>query len=82
MTHLTFNTNIDIIPFLDMVKCCKGEVELRTPMGDVLNLQSELSRYLLITVLTKPELLAGAEIYCSEEDAGILQLFLTEEQRK
>ena len=78
MTHLKFSTDIDIIPFLNAVKGCEGEVELRTPMGDVLNLKSELSRYLLVSVLAKPELIASAEIVCREEDAEKLKPYLKE----
>ncbi len=76
MTHLKFSTDIDIIPFLNAVKGCEGEVELRTPMGDVLNLKSELSRYLLVSVMAKPELIANAEIVCGDEDASALEKFL------
>ena len=76
MTHLKFSADIDIIPFLNAVKGCEGEVELRTPMGDVLNLKSELSRYLLVSVLAKPELIADAEIVCGEADAAALEKVL------
>ena len=37
--------------FLDVVKQCKGEVELVSKQGDRLNLKSELTKYIAITQL-------------------------------
>ena len=37
--------------FLDVVKQCKGEVELVSKQGDRLNMKSELTKYIAITQL-------------------------------
>ena len=41
--------------FLDVVKQCKGEVELVSKQGDRLNLKSQLTKYITITNLFSDE---------------------------
>lgn len=41
----------DVEKFLDVIKQCKGSVELVSRQGDRLNLKSELTKYLAITRL-------------------------------
>lgn len=81
MSLLPFYADIPIVPFLEAVTACTGAVELRTPDGDVLNLKSELSRYLLVAVLAKPDLLQGAYIVCEDADQNRLHPFLVREEK-
>ncbi len=62
MTHLKFSTDIDIIPFLNAVKGCKGEVELRTPMGGCS--ESEIRIVTLSSGICDGE--AGADCQCGD----------------
>ncbi len=41
----------DVEKFLDVIKKCKGSVELVSTQGDRLNLKSELTKYLAISKL-------------------------------
>lgn len=69
---------IKIIDFLKEVQGCKDEVLFTTDDGDILNLNSVLSRYIFVTMTEKPELLFNAEIVCSKkEDQERLAEFLT-----
>lgn len=79
MLSQPFHADIAIVPFLEAVADCTGTVELRTPDGDVLNLKSELSRYLLVAVLAKPDLLQNAYIVYQDADVESLRPFLSEE---
>ncbi len=77
MEQIVFKPNQDIVSFLNAVKTCNGAVELQTPAGDVLNLKSELSRFLLAYVVTKTEFIQGASLVCElKSDAALLKQFL------
>ncbi len=41
----------DVEKFLDIIKQCKGSVELVSKQGDRLNLKSELTKYLALSKL-------------------------------
>lgn len=68
---------VDIVSFLDTVKKCSGSVFFQTTEGDILNLKSLLSQYVLTTIVCNPDLLKSAQIICVEEsDYQILADFL------
>ena len=55
--------------FLDVVKQCKGEVELVSKQGDRLNLKSELTKYIAITQLfTDNTFINEMELIASDPD--------------
>lgn len=81
MPSQPFHADITIVPFLEAVAGCTGTVELRTPDGDVLNLKSELSRFLLVAVLAKPNLLQNTYIVYQDADEDVLRPFLSEEEK-
>lgn len=60
--------NIDIVSFLDRTKECLGDVFLHTTEGDILNLKSLLSQYVLMSILCNPELLRNARVICTDEN--------------
>lgn len=59
---------IDVIAFLEAVKKCDGEVFFHSAEGDILNLKSLLSQYVLLTVLCNPGLLKNALVVCTQDD--------------
>lgn len=65
---MTFYNIDDIDSFLEAVNDCKGEVELVTDNGDVLNLKSKLCSYVAMTRLV------GAESRISELDIRFTDL--------
>lgn len=72
-------SEIDIIAFLNMVDRCIGDVTLHTAENDILNLRSELCRYVFAVVHIRSGMLKNARIHCQHpEDAELLADFLTE----
>lgn len=70
--------NIDVIAFLQTAKECSGDVFFHSGEGDILNLKSLLSQYVLMSVLCNPALLTNAHVVCIlEEDYAKLSDFLT-----
>ena len=66
--------------FLQQVDRCAGEVQYKTESGDILNLKSQLSKYLFLIAVDAPEAasLCAGKIICSAEDYAFLQPFFRE----
>lgn len=60
--------DIDMNAFLEAAKKCDGSVFFQTTEGDILNLKSLLSRYVMMSIMGKPHLLESAQITCVQED--------------
>lgn len=58
---------VDISSFLSATEKCAGDVFFHTPEGDILNVKSLLSRYVVVSVC-KPGELQQAKIVCTNED--------------
>lgn len=70
--------NVNLLEFLQHVKHCKCDILFTTTDGDLLNLKSELSRYIFATIAGKEDFLLKGRITCSnEEDEQVLKNFLT-----
>ncbi len=59
--------SVDVKAFLDAAKSCGGDVFFQTTEGDILNLKSLLSQYVLMTILGKNSLLKDSRIICVQE---------------
>ena len=66
--------------FLRCVDRCAGEVLYKTQEGDILNLKSQLSKYLFLIAVNAPETatLRCGDISCEEADLEILKPFFRE----
>ena len=78
---------IDSVSMADFLQCvdrCAGEVLYHTQEGDILNLKSQLSKYLFLIAVNTPETAAlrHGEIACSEEDYELLRPFFRDEVKK
>ena len=51
---------------------CEGNVIFETEEGDVLNLKSELSKYIFLAVSMDSKYLESGKITCSPQDAALL----------
>ena len=68
--------SVDVSSFLEATEKCIGDVFFHTPEGDILNVKSLLSRYVVVSVC-KPGELQRAKIVCtSEEDYSVLSDYL------
>lgn len=65
---MKFKDSVDINAFLDAAKQCSGDIFLQTNEGDILNLKSLLSRYVLMSIMGNSGLLQNAHITCVQED--------------
>ena len=65
---MKFKDSVDFNAFLDTAKQCSGDIFLQTNEGDILNLKSLLSRYVLMSILGNPGLLRSAQVTCVQED--------------
>jgi len=68
---------IDINSFLSIAEKCSGQVFFHTSDGDILNIKSQLSRYVLVSALCNKSLLEDSQIVCTDdEDYKLLEDFL------
>lgn len=70
---------VDVSAFLAATEKCSGDVFFHTPEGDILNVKSLLSRYVVVSVC-KPGELQKAKIVCTnEEDYAVLSDYIQPE---
>lgn len=67
--------DVNLLSLVKQVKQCKNDVILVTREGDRLNLNSTLSQYVCIALVTRPELLLDSRLECSDADYEILKEF-------
>ena len=64
---LRLKENIDVIDFLNTISgTCVGNVWFCTRQGDEINLRSELSRYVFLTMCTQEDLLRMGSVRLDE----------------
>ena len=68
--------HINIADFLHAVDLCDKEVLFESREGDRLNLQSQLSKYLFLTVGLDLQYLKSCRISCTAADAARLSDFI------
>lgn len=69
--------NINVEAFLENVRKCEGNVYFKTLEGDMLNLKSLLSQYILMSIIDNDELMGNGVIDCSmESDVAVLGQYL------
>lgn len=74
---MKLNPNCNFTRFMSAVSECRGDVFFETSEGDVLNLKSELCRYVFAVVLTKPQLLENSTLKCTDpKDKELILPFL------
>ena len=63
---------IRMADFVRAADHCEGEVTFETEEGDVLNLKSELCKYIFLAVSLDSKYLESGKISCSPQDAALL----------
>ena len=63
---------IRMADFVRAADHCEGEVTFETEEGDVLNLKSELCKYIFLAVSMDSRYLESGKISCSPQDAALL----------
>lgn len=76
---MKLKTNINLNEFGKAAAKCVGEVFLQTSDGNIFNLKSLLSQYVLMAVMGNDHVLKSAQVVCvQEEDYQKLSEFLEE----
>ena len=71
--------SISSVELFKAIDSCAGDVLLRTPEGDVLNLRSKLCRYIFAMAAAEQDFFRDARIDCKDaSDYGVLSKFLTD----
>ncbi|MCM1188493.1 MAG: hypothetical protein NC541_04245 [bacterium] len=74
---MKLNPKCNFANFLETVEHCTGDVVFTTTDGDVLNLKSELCRYIFAVVAANPLLLEKGSLICRDKsDLSKLESFL------
>lgn len=69
-------TQVNMVAFLHTIDSCTGDVLFESADGDLLNLKSQLSKYLFLTVAPDPKYLEHSKISCTEQDAVKLSNYI------
>ena len=65
------------VDFFKAIDSCSGEVLLRTKERDILNLRSQLCRFVFAVAVSEKSFFEGAEVECSDpSDYEILRDYL------
>lgn len=76
---MKLNPKCDFSFFLAAIEGCAGDVLFTTTDGDMLNLKSELCRYIFAVVAANPSILEKGDLICKDKsDFAKLQPFLLE----
>ena len=67
---------ISMSKFLLAVDRCEGEVTFESTEGDILNLKSQLSKYLFLAAAPDTKYLMSGKISCKSEDASVLTEYI------
>lgn len=66
------------VDFFKTIDRCSGEILLRTKEGDILNLRSQLCRFVFAVAISEKSFFEGAKVECSESsDYDALRDYLT-----
>lgn len=68
--------NVDLSALLAAAESCSGDVFFHTNDGDILNVKSLLSRYVVVSVCKPGELQHSRVVCTNEEDYNVLADFL------
>ena len=68
----TLKPEIRMADFIRAAGPCEGDVTFETAEGDVLNLKSELCKYIFLAVSMDSKYLESGKISCSPQDAALL----------
>lgn len=68
--------NIDVSALLATAESCSGDVFFHTKDGDILNVKSLLSRYVVVSVCKPGELQHSRVVCTNEDDYNVLAEYL------
>ncbi len=59
---------IDMSVFMEAAKECTGEIFFHSAEGDIINLKSLISQYVLASIIRRPGLLDDGQIVCTQDE--------------
>ncbi len=74
--NYSFRRQFDMTALLKRVELCRGEILFEAENGDKMDLKSQLSRYLFLTLRPSEAYIRNGWISCDEQDAALLGEYL------
>ena len=65
---MKINVIRDVEGFFKTIQKCNGNVWIKTPQGDVLNLKSKITQYVMFATLFNGEQEVDMELHCDNSD--------------
>lgn len=65
---MNLKDDFSMADFLETAKTCTGDVFFHSSEGDIINLKSLLSQYVLASIACKPGLFKNAHIVCTQDE--------------
>lgn len=63
-----FKEDFNMADFMETARDCTGDVFFHSVEGDIINLKSLLSQYMLASIACKPGLLKNAQVVCTQDE--------------
>ena len=65
---MNLKEDFNMSDFMEVAKDCTGDVFFHSVDGDIINLKSLLSQYVLASIACKPGLLKNARVVCTQDE--------------
>lgn len=65
---MNLREDFNITDFMEVAKSCTGDVFFHSAEGDIINLKSLLSQYVLASIACKPGLFKNARVVCTQDE--------------
>lgn len=65
---MNLKADFNMADFMEAAKNCTGDVFFHSVDGDIINLKSLLSQYVLASIACKPGLLRNARVVCTQDE--------------
>lgn len=65
---MNLKEDFNMADFMETAKNCTGDVFFHSVEGDIINLKSLLSQYVLASIACKPGLLKSARVVCTQDE--------------
>lgn len=65
---MNLREDFNITDFMEAAKSCTGDVFFHSVEGDIINLKSLLSQYVLASIACRPGLFKNARVVCTQDE--------------
>ncbi len=65
---MNLKKDFNMADLMEVARDCTGDVFFHSVEGDIINLKSLLSQYMLASIVCKPGLLVNARVVCTQDE--------------